>query len=140
MTPRIALVFLIASLGVGCDATFPERPSHSPKTVVEGRVLLEGRPLPNGGVGWVTFHPEGSSLGDVAVCRLQSDGSYRCDHVPVGPVNVRIDVAASVSLPPMIRRRVNRLRGPESPLRIVTTRGTATSFEFELALSPDPKR
>jgi hypothetical protein len=140
MSARLAVLLCSASFGAGCEATLPGGPSAFPKAVVEGTVLSEGKPIPNDGVGWVTFYPEGSSLGDAAVCRLKPDGSYRCDHVPVGPLNVRIDVANSVSLPPVIRRRINRLRGPESPLRVVSSTGAATRYDFDLALSPDPAR
>ena len=67
----IALLFL-ATVASGCEFTLPGRPSDFPKAVVEGKIVIEGQPLPNGGRGWVTFFPEGSSRGDVAVCRLNS--------------------------------------------------------------------
>lgn len=132
-----AILLSLATAAAGCEFTPPGRPSDFPKAVVEGKIVMEGQPLPSGGRGWVTFFPEGSSRGDVAVCRLNSDGSYRCDRVPVGPVNVRIDVApsAATSLPPMTRRRVLLLRGPMSPLRITTTDAAVTRFDFDLARS-----
>jgi hypothetical protein len=129
----IALLFVAMVLS-GCEFTLPGRPSDFPKAVVEGKIVMEGQPLPNGGRGWVTFFPEGSSRGDVAVCRLNSDGRYRCDRVPVGPVNVRIDVAPSVAanILPIVKRRIMLLRGPASPLRITTTEGAVTRFDFDL--------
>jgi hypothetical protein len=139
---RTAALLFVATVAAGCEFTPPGRPSDDLETVVEGTILLDGSPLPNGGRGWVTFFPEGSSQGDVAVCRLNADGSYRCDHVVVGPVNVRIDVAPSVAanIPPIIRRRIMTLRGPTSPLRSTTTAGAVTRFDFDLLHSPDPPR
>jgi len=133
---RVALLFL-ATVASGCEFTAPGRPSDFPNSVVEGKIVMDGQPLPNGGRCWVTFFPEGSSRGDVAVCRLNSDGRYRCDHVPVGPLNVRIDVApsAAVRIPLIVRRRVMLLRGPASPLRITTTEGAVTRFDFDLMRS-----
>ena len=140
MTTRAASLLCIAALSSGCEFTFPGRPSDFPKSVVKGKILLDGRPLPSDGAAWVTFYPEGASLGDAAVGRVNPSGEYRCDNVPVGPVNVRIDVASSVVLPTIIRHRVNRLRGPESPLKITTTKEAATRFDFDLSRSPDPPR
>ena len=132
----VAILFVVA-VGAGCEFTPPGRPSDFPKAVVEGTILLDGRPLPSGGKGWVTFFPEGGSRGDVAICRLNSDGSYRCDHVPVGPVNVRIDVApsATADISPFVRRRITVLRGPASPLRITTAKDAVTRFAFDLVRS-----
>jgi hypothetical protein len=129
-------------LCAGCEFSLPGPPSEFPKAVVEGKITMDGKPLPSGGRGWVTFFPEGSSRGEVAVCRLEADGGYRCDHVPVGPVNVRIDVASIVAanISPIVRRRVSMLRGPASPLHVTTIEGAATRFDFDLTLSPDPPR
>jgi hypothetical protein len=137
MFHRSAAFVLLATVGAGCEFTLPGRPSDFLKSVVEGKIVMEGQPLPNGGRGWVTFFPEGSSRGDVAVCRLNADGRYRCDRVPVGPVNVRIDVAPSVAanILPIVKRRIMLLRGPASPLRITTTEGAVTRFDFDLTRS-----
>ena len=125
----------IALATTGCEFTLPGRRSDFPKTTVEGSILLGGQPLPNGGIGWVTFFPEGSSLGDATVCRLKPDGKYSCDRVPVGPVNVRIDVAPSVMVgwPLPLRQRVTLLRGPQSPIRITTKADETMRFDFDLA-------
>jgi hypothetical protein len=140
-TPSFAIA-VAALVGAGCEFTAPGGPSEFPKAVVEGSVSLDGRPLPNGGVGWVTFFPEGAARGDVAVCRLNSDGSFRCDRVPVGPNHVRIDAAPSAlaTTPAIVRRRVQILRGPESPFRITTTAENVTRFDFDLLRTPDPAR
>jgi hypothetical protein len=142
---RRLLVIVVAVVTLtGCEFTLPSRPTDFPTTAVEGSILLGGRPLPNGGAGWVTFFPEGSSLGDATVCRLKEDGSYSCDRVPVGPLNVRIDVAPSVmkDWPQPLRQGVAILRGPQSPLRIESKAGEKTRFDFDMArlLEPAPRR
>jgi hypothetical protein len=143
MRRHVALVTAFATL-TGCEFTLPGRPTDFPATIVEGSILLGGRPLPNGGAGWVTFFPEGSSLGDATVCRLKEDGSYICDRVPVGPLNVRIEVAPSVETdwPQSLRQGVAILRGPQSPLRIESKAGEKTRFDFDMArlLEPAPRR
>jgi hypothetical protein len=126
---------LIAVITVGCDYTLPSRSQQFPTAVVEGIVLLAGKPLPNGGTGWVTFFPEGGSLGDPTVCRLKPDGTYFCDRVSVGPNNIRIDVAPSVlaQSPPIVKNSNAILRGPRSPLRIVTKSEEKARFDFDFA-------
>jgi hypothetical protein len=130
---RAALTITVFAV-VGCEFTPPGGPTRFPKSSVEGAVLLAGRPLPNGATAWVTFYPEGSARGDVTVCRVNADGNYRSDHAPVGPLNVRIDVAPSVlaGLPFEVRRWVQVLRGPGSPLRMETREGEVTRFDFDL--------
>jgi hypothetical protein len=128
-------MFVLMLATVGCDYTLPSRPQQFPTSVVEGTILLAGKPLPNGGTGWVTFFPEGGSLGDPTVCRLKPDGSYFCDRVPVGPINVRINLAPSVlaQSPRIVRNHNAVLRGPASPLRIVAKQGETTLFDFDYA-------
>lgn len=132
---RCVAILAAVAPTIGCEFTFPGRPADFPTTTVEGAILIGGRPLPNGGTGWVTFFPEGSSLGDATVCRLKEDGTFYCDRVPVGPLNVRIDVAPSVmkDWPQPLRQRVVLLRGPQSPLRIESKSGETTRFDFDLA-------
>lgn len=139
MRPKLVFVSAVATL-TGCEFTLPGRPSEFTKTTVEGSILLGGRPLPNGGAGWVTFFPEGPSLGDATVCRLKEDGSYTCDRVPVGPLNVRIDVAPSVmkDWPQTLRQGIAMLRGPQSPLRIESKANEKTRFDFDLARLLEP--
>ena len=142
MIPRLMILLFAAASCAGCEFTFPGRPSDFPTAVVEGKIVMDGKPLPAGGRGWVSFFPEGASRGDVSVCRLKADGVFRCDRVPVGPVNVRIDVAPNVAaiMSPIVRRRLILLRGPASPLRLTTSEGAVTRFDFDLTLSPDPPR
>lgn len=54
------------------------------KGTVSGKVAYQGKPLPS---GFVTFVPE---KGTPVHADIQSDGSYRIENVPIGPVKIGV--------------------------------------------------
>lgn len=71
----LLVVFLTCALSAGCG---------KPKGTVFGKVTYLGKPLTT---GFVTFTPE---KGAAVHSRIDSEGKYRVENVPVGPVKISI--------------------------------------------------
>ncbi len=97
---------LICAIAPGCrDELGPEQ---IPTAQVSGVVLMSGKPL---GKGWVEFQPTEGARGNVRSARIDPDGSFHADRVPIGLNVVRlIDVPIS---PP----GAARLFSQASPIR-----------------------
>lgn len=91
--PGLSLVILAAPLLAGCaDALGPEA---IPTAEVSGVVLMSGEPL---GGGWVEFQPIDGAMGDVRSARINPDGSFRADRVPIGLTAIKL-VNVPIKLP-----------------------------------------
>jgi hypothetical protein len=118
----------------GCRYRWPGPPESFPKTVVEGTILFDGRPLE---AGWVTVFPMGPSLGDLAIGPIGAGGRYRIDHAPVGPLAIRVSLPKSMfqelaRTNPALARRVHLFATPASPLRTMSRPNEPTRFDFDL--------
>ncbi len=77
----LSLMLLVLPLGSGCGG--------QAKGTVSGKVTLQGKPLTS---GFVTFLVD---KGPPLHADIQSDGSYRMENVPVGPVKIGVQPKAS---------------------------------------------
>jgi hypothetical protein len=83
-TPRSALFALFAACGL---FLLSAPPALAADGKVGGRVTLEGKPLP---AGKITFHLDN---GQFVGSRINKDGTYTVDRVPVGTSKVTIEGA-----------------------------------------------
>jgi hypothetical protein len=96
---RLVMIALLFGLA-GCAEELMPPPSHT--TTVTGRLLLMGRPV---GRGWLEFVPIEGTVGVLRSARLQQDGTFRAERVPVGRVAIRLVGAGRLaSGDPMIDR------------------------------------
>lgn len=72
---------VLALLVAGC------RDARGPTTTLQGVVRVRGAAV---GPGWLEFLPIDGTLGDLRSARLQSDGSFRVERVPVGRTAIRL--------------------------------------------------
>ena len=77
----LPIVLLVLPLAVGCG--------DQAKGTVSGQVTYKGKPLSS---GFVTFAGE---KGGPLHAEIHSDGSYRVDNVPVGPVKIGVEPKAA---------------------------------------------
>lgn len=121
MRPRSSWPLLVVAIAAcfGCGEELG--PEAIPTTEVSGVVLMSGGPLDK---GWVEFQPIDGTLGDVRSARLNPDGSFHADGVPIGPTVIRLinvpiqppGVARLFSRASPIRRTIPAK--PEGPIRI----------------------
>ncbi|MGC8643143.1 MAG: hypothetical protein ACP5XB_25060 [Isosphaeraceae bacterium] len=90
---RSLLPIALLLLSAGCREELG--PEHFPTTRVSGVVVEGGRPV---GGGWIEFVPIGATLGRIRAARIQPDGSFRTDGVPVGKNLIRL-ANAPIRLP-----------------------------------------
>ncbi len=63
------------------------RPEHMPVTSVAGRITENGRPVRG---GWIEFVPVDGTVGKLRSARLQADGTFQAEKVPVGLNLIRL--------------------------------------------------
>lgn len=79
----LPLAFLL--LLAGCREELG--PEHFPTTRVSGAVEEGGRPV---GGGWIEFVPMEVTLGRIRSAKIQTDGSFQTDGVPIGKCLIRL--------------------------------------------------
>ncbi|APW60299.1 hypothetical protein [Paludisphaera borealis] len=113
------LAAVVVASASGCrEELGPER---FPTASVSGVILKSGEPVTG---GWVEFQPAYGAIGDFRSARIESDGTFRTDRVPIG-----VNVVSLIDLPGMppgvagvlghgspIRRTIPR--EPAGPIRI----------------------
>jgi hypothetical protein len=93
-SPRCSLLpIALLLLWAGCREELG--PEQFPTTRVSGVVVEGGRPV---GGGWIEFVPIGATLGRIRSARIQPDGSFRTDGVPIGKHLIRL-VNAPIQIP-----------------------------------------
>jgi len=120
MRPRSNLLWLVLAVALaGCGEELG--PEVIPTTEVSGIVSMSGKPL---GKGWVEFQPIDGALGDVRSARINPDGSFQADRVPIGTVAIRlIDVPIEPPGAAQLFSRASPIRRtiperPGEPIRI----------------------
>jgi hypothetical protein len=82
-----------AFLGFGCSEELG--PEQFVTTRVSGRMVEDGHPVLH---GWIEFIPVEGTVGNQRSARIQADGSFQTDQVPVGENAIRL-VNAPIQLP-----------------------------------------
>ncbi len=90
---RLGILFLTAPVLAGCGEELG--PEAMPTVPVNGRVHVRGRPV---GGGWIEFRPVEGTVGLPRSARLEADGTFLADRIPVGRVAIRL-VHPPVPLP-----------------------------------------
>ncbi|WP_435010536.1 magnesium/cobalt transporter CorA [Tundrisphaera lichenicola] len=96
------LLVALALLSIGCSEELG--PEHPPSTSVRGMIRMGRSPV---GGGWIQFIPNEGTRGNLRIARIQPDGSFRSDKVPVGRVVIGLDQIPVGSIPTTV--------GPASP-------------------------
>jgi hypothetical protein len=78
----LLVLLLICSLAAGCG---------KPKGSVSGKVTYQGKPLT---AGFVLFTPEKGSVVDA---RIDNEGNYRAENIPVGTAKISVRADAGVN-------------------------------------------
>lgn len=136
MSLRATYALTSGLLLVGCAYQPAGAPENFPHAILDGSITANGEPLDE---GWISVFPVGSTVGDPAYGRIVA-GGYRIDDAPVGSLQVRIDVPRSTREALADNRpltaRLRRISIPSSPLRVTTKRDQATTFDFDVLMSP----
>jgi hypothetical protein len=82
---RPLLVLVVLILVPGCEPIFG--PPQTRVASFSGRVLWHGQPISR---GWLEISPTEGTLGHLRSARLEPDGTFRAERVPVGTVAIRI--------------------------------------------------
>jgi hypothetical protein len=126
---RGAIVWL-AMLGIlpGCSEELG--PELMRTTSVHGKITQGGRPIENG--GWLEFIPVDGTVGTERSCRIQPDGTFSSDRVPVGTVGIRL-VDLTIHPPfPMEPREARRFFGSFPPKIRRTIPAQPSELDIEL--------
>jgi hypothetical protein len=81
----------LSMLAIGCSQELG--PERFRTTAISGRLTMAGRPL---GPGWLEMMPVDGTTGRLRSVRVERDGSFRADQVPVGELAMRM-----VGFPPV---------------------------------------
>lgn len=131
-------LILLVLFSAGCDFHPLLAPASFPKTQVQGRVTMAGRPI---GHGWLTLFPVDNTLGDPVIVPFDSDGRFSANDAPVGLVAVRAALPKSlmneirVANPPLASR-LAVLASNRSPIRFDTNSPQSSDWLIDLASVP----
>jgi hypothetical protein len=109
----------------GCAATAGCAEELGPEvmttTSVHGTIKQADLPIRG---GWIEFIPADGTVGDQRSARIDSDGSFSADRVPVGPVAIRLVDITIVPPFPLEPRAARRMFGSYPPaIRRVIPKG-----------------
>ncbi len=128
--PRLLLaaVSLVAIGTSGCSEELG--PERFPTARVRGVVTIGRRPVSG---GWIAFDPAEGTRGNLRIARIQTDGSFEADGVPVGRVRIGLDdirIAPGAPIAGSFDSRVFRLF--RSPIRRTIPAGGDTDLPIDL--------
>lgn len=126
---RLSWCMVVAACATAAGCAEELGPEVMATTSVHGTVKQSDMPVRG---GWIEFIPADGTVGDQRSARINPDGSFAADRVPVGPVAIRLMDVTIVPPFPLEPRAARRTFGSYPPAirRVIPKQPSTLNLEL----------